>query len=149
MATDTKVVPLVGSGMAGPLGALHLPRLWAKLTLHHAGALADGYDACGHGFDQLTISNLGLDRDKVVAFIKDHKPTYMQFEKWVTDENGGSIPQEKIDAHNAMVAGYNHADDKGADMRAASGIGDHSIKDAVSLNAIEDLDELHKQMAVR
>ena len=127
MATDTnaKVVPLVGSGMAGPLGALHLPRLWAKLTLHHAGALADGYDACGHGFDQLTINNLGLDREKTVAFVRDGKPTYTQFEKWVVDQNGGSIAQDKIDAHNAAVRGYNHSDDKGDAMRAASGIGIH------------------------
>ncbi len=28
-----KVIPLISSDTAGPLGAIHLPRLWAKLTL--------------------------------------------------------------------------------------------------------------------
>ena len=31
-ATSTKVVPLISSDTAGPLGAVHLPRLWAKLS---------------------------------------------------------------------------------------------------------------------
>ncbi len=46
-----KVIPLVSSGTAGPLGAIHLPRLWAKLTLHNAGLLPEDYDSCGDGFD--------------------------------------------------------------------------------------------------
>jgi hypothetical protein len=31
-------------------------------------------------------------------------------------------------------------------MRQASGIGDASIGDAVTLNTVEDLDELHRQI---
>ncbi len=31
--TSEKIVPLVTSDTAGPLGVVHLPRLWAKLTL--------------------------------------------------------------------------------------------------------------------
>jgi hypothetical protein len=145
-ATGTKQIPLVSSGTAGPLGALHLPRLWAKLSLGSHGALADGYDFCGAGFDQMTIDGLGLNKEKTLAFVRDKNPTYIQFEEFVVAENGGSVPREKIDKHNAAIRGYNHSDELAAKMRAASGIKDASIKDAVTLNTIEDLDELHASL---
>jgi hypothetical protein len=141
-ATGTKVVPLISSGTAGPLGAVHLPRLWTKLTLSSAGILADGYDFCGQGFDQMTIDALGLNRDRVVEYIRAAKPTYVQFEQWVVDQNGGSISKEKIAAHNKAILGYNHSAELAGTMRAASGLRDAAIADAVSLNTLEDLDEL-------
>ena len=144
-ASRTKVIPLISSDTAGPLGALHLPRLWTKLTLSNAGLLADGYDFCGSGFDQMTIDGLGLDRDKVIEFVKSRRPTYMQFEEWVIEQNGGNVPREKIEKHNAAVRGYNHSDEKGSGMRKASGIKRDDVKDAVRLNTVEDLDELHRQ----
>jgi hypothetical protein len=144
-ATTTKTVPTISSGTAGPLGAIHLPRLWAKLTLDAAGKLADGYDSCGKGFDQMTLDGLGLDRDKTIGYVRQQRPTYIQFEQWVIAQNGGSIPKETIDKHNAAIRGYNHGDDLAAGMRAASGHSDPNTKDAVTLNTLEDLDELHKQ----
>jgi len=35
-------VPLISSGIAGPLGVVHLPRLWQKVSLEAAGKLAPG-----------------------------------------------------------------------------------------------------------
>jgi len=145
-ATQTKQVPLVSSGTAGPLGALHLPRLWLKLTLAGHGSLADGYDFCGAGFDQMTIDGLGLEREKTIAFVKDKHPTYMQFEEYVLQQNGGSISHDKIEKHNAAIRGYNHSDELAAKMRSAAGIKDASVKDAVTLNTVEDLDDLYAQI---
>ena len=142
----SKTIPLVSSGTAGPLGALHLPRLWAKLTLGNAGKLAEGYDFCGAGFDQMTIDGLGLNKQRVLDFVRDKKPTYIQFEQFVIAENGGSVPADKIQKHNAAIKGYNHADDLAANMRSSSGVKEGSIKDAVTLNTLEDLDELHAQV---
>jgi len=146
VSTSTKTVPLISSGTAGPLGAIHLPRLWTKLTLGAAGKLADGYDFCGAGFDQMTIDGLNLKRDEVIAFITERKPTYIQFEGWVLEKNGGSIPAAAIEKHNAAIRGYDHADDLAASMRSASGVTNADIKDAVTLNMLEDLDELHTQV---
>jgi hypothetical protein len=147
MATQTgKVVPLISSGTAGPLGAIHLPRLWLKLSLAAAEALPDGYDECGSGFDAMTLSALGLDREKTIAFIRTKKPTYMEFEEWVVST--GKTDKETIERHNAAVRGYNHSDELGKNMREASRIKDHSLKDAVSLNTVEDLDEIHRQLFV-
>lgn len=141
----TKTVPLISSDTAGPLGAIHLPRLWAKLTLASNGRLAEGYDECGPGFDQMTLNNLNLNRDQTIAYIRDNGPTYMQFEKWVVDQNGGNIDEDTVRKHNEAVRGYCHDDDKAKDMRESSGIPHEHITDAVTLNTIEDLDELHRQ----
>jgi hypothetical protein len=138
-----KVIPLISSDTAGPLGAIHLPRLWAKLTLGNAGMLADGYDFCGAGFDQMTLSGLGLDKQRVLDYVRDKRPTYMEFEEFVVAENGGAIPKDKVEKHNAAIRGYNHADDLASNMRNASGVKNDKIKDAVTLNTVEDLDELH------
>jgi hypothetical protein len=144
--TLQRVVPLISSDTAGPLGAIHLPRLWTKLTLSAAGVLPEDYDECGAGFDQMTLTALGLDRQKTMDFVKNTRPTYMQFEEWVVSQNGGSISPDKIKKHNDAIRGYNHPDDLAAKMRASSGIKDPSIKDAVTLNTIEDLDEVHSQV---
>lgn len=142
--TQHNVVPLVSSGTAGPLGAIHLPRLWLKLSLAAIGALPDGYDECGHGFDAMTLNALGLDREKTIDFIRRNKPTYMEFEEWVVAN--GKADKNAVDRHNAAIRGYNHADELAQKMRESSKIKNASIKDAVTLNTIEDLDEIHHQM---
>lgn len=145
-STTQKIVPMISSDCAGPLGAMHLPRLWSKLTLAAAGKLPDGYDECGRGFDQMTLTALNLDRQKVIDYVRSMKPKYMQFEQWVLQQNGGSISPETIQKHNDAIQAYNHADDLASNMRSSSGIGDATISDAVTLNKCEDLDELHRQI---
>lgn len=142
--TREPIVPLISSGTAGPLGAIHLPRLWLKLSLAAAGALPEGYDECGSGFDAVTLADLGLDRAKTIEFVRMAKPTYMAFERWVI-ANGRTDP-ETIERHNAAIRAYDHGDDLARKMREASTIADASIKDAVTLNTVEDLDELHKRL---
>jgi hypothetical protein len=144
---STKVVPHVSSSTAGPLGVLHLPRLWAKLTLGAAGRLPEDYDECGPGFDQMTLSTLKLNRDKVMEYLRTHKPTYVQFERWIVEQNGGKIDSEAVQKHNDAVRGYNHGDDRAESIRKACGVTDSNIKDAVTLNNLEDLDALHQQVA--
>ena len=114
------IIPLISSELAGPLGAIHLPRLWSKVLLGATGNLADGYDECGMGYDQMVLDGLGVDRDAAVSFIKDNKPSYAEFENWVVHQRGGSIPQSEIDASNAAIRGYTHDDEtRGAILSAA------------------------------
>src|SRR5207249_403854 len=88
--THMSYVPLISSGVAGPLGALHLPRLWLKVSLEAAGKLAAGYPGIGAGYDTMTINALGLDADAVKSFITSNKPTYPAFEAWVR-QNGKKL----------------------------------------------------------
>ena len=138
------MIPTISSAVAGPLGAIHLPRLWSKVLLSAQGELADGYDECGQGFDQMVLDGLKVDRDAAVAFIKGSDATYPQFEAWVLEQRGGSIPASEIEASNAAIAGYEHADDTRSEILSAAGVAnDGSIKDAVNLNNIEDWTDFH------
>jgi hypothetical protein len=143
-STANKQIPLISSQSTGPLGAAHLPRLWTKLTLGYTDQLAEGWDHCGTGFDQMTISNLGLDREKVMEFVRTHKPTYVQFEDYVV-ANGKTDP-ETIRKHNASIHGYDHSPELAKEMRGAMGLKSDRVNDAVTLNSLEDLHELHKQV---
>ena len=97
-------VPLISSGVAGPLGVLHLPRLWQKVSLEEKGKLASGYPGVGKGFDAMTLAALGLEEQAVRNYIKQNKPTYPEFEAWVKN-NAKSLNRDAIEKHNAAVRG--------------------------------------------
>ncbi|MDB4436000.1 DUF5069 domain-containing protein [Akkermansiaceae bacterium] len=140
----SQIIPTVTSGIAGPLGVLHLPRLWQKASLDAAGKLHSDYPAAGAGFDQMTLDALGINRGAFLDYIKASKPTYTQAEQWVLDQNGGSLDSARIDAHNAAVVGYNHDDATRGAILSAVGIADNgAILDAVNLNNLEDWQDFH------
>jgi hypothetical protein len=110
------IVPLVSMQCAGPLGAKHLPRLWAKGIIHGAGALPDGWrsgpvrvvytdgvpalvEAAG-GIDAMTLENLGLDMHETCQFLLAKAPSYLEFEHWVR-ANGKNVDPQSVAAHNA------------------------------------------------
>ena len=138
-------VPLISSGTAGPLGVLHLPRLWQKVSLEEAGKLAAGYPGIGRGFDAMTCAALGLEEQAVKDFIKQNKPTYTEFEAWVK-KKAKSLTPEAIEKHNAAVRGYNHDEDTRKGICGACGIADEAstAKDAVNLNNLDDWQEFHQ-----
>ena len=138
-------VPLISSGVAGPLGVVHLPRLWLKVSLEAAGKLAPGYPAVGKGFDAMTLAVIGLDEQAVKDYIKQNKPTYPEFETWVK-QNAKSLTREAIEKHNATVRGYNHDDETRQGILGACSIADDASapKDGVSLNNLDDWYEFHQ-----
>lgn len=140
-----KIVPLISSGTAGPLGVLHLPRLWLKASLESRGALAAGYPGAGKGFDQMVIDGLGLKRDAVLAYIADSRPTYPEFEAWVKSQPGATVDAASIAKLNAAITGYNHDDDTRKSVLSASALPDDSSapKDAIHLNNLDDWQEFH------
>ncbi|HEY5704814.1 MAG TPA: hypothetical protein VIS96_04500 [Terrimicrobiaceae bacterium] len=141
----SKIVPLLSSGIAGPLGVLHLPRLWLKVSLDACGKLATGYPAVGHGFDQMVIDGLNLNRDAVVSFISEKHPTYPQFEQWVREQPGAKIDKASIETLNASLSGYNHDDGTRRSVLGAAGLADdeNAPRDAVNLNNLDDWTEFH------
>src|SRR5262249_35927585 len=140
-----KYVPLISSGLAGPLGVLHLPRLLQKGLLEGAGKLASGYPCISPGFDAMTIAALGLEEQAVRDYIKKNKPTYPQFEVWVK-QNAKSLNRDAVEKHNAAVRGYNHDDETRKGILGACKIADDaaSPKDAVNLNNLDDWYEFHQ-----
>ena len=138
-------VPMISSGVAGPLGVVHLPRLWQKVSLEEAGKLASGYPGVGKGFDAMTLAALGLDERAVRDYIKQNKPTYPEFEAWVK-KNAKSLNRESIEKHNSAVRGYNHDDETRKGILSACAIADDAAapKDAVNLNNLDDWYEFHR-----
>jgi hypothetical protein len=146
----TKIAPLISSGVAGPLGVLHLPRLWLKVSLAAAGRLADGYPDCGKGYDMMTLRALGLDAAATLNFIREQHPTYPQFEAWVRQQPGVKLDKATIEKHNAAVRGYHHDDTTRKSILNANGLQDDgSIKDAVNLNNLDDWKEFHTALWAR
>jgi hypothetical protein len=139
------IVPLISSGVAGPLGVIHLPRLWLKVSLEARGKLAAGYPGAGQGYDQMVIDGIGLTRDAVIKFIKDTRPTYPQFEAWVK-KNATKLDKGSVEKLNAAIRGYNHDDATRKSILGANGIADDAsaAKDAVNLNNLDDWKEFHE-----
>jgi putative lipoic acid-binding regulatory protein len=68
----------------------------------------------------------------------------MEFEEWVVAN--GKTDKDTVQKHNAAIRAYNHGDDLARTMRHSSKIKDGSVADAVTLNTVEDLDEIHRQI---
>ena len=138
-----KIVPLISSGTKGPLGVLHLPRLWQKVSLEAAGKIADGYPGIGAGYDAMVIAGLGLDTEAVRSHITNDKPTYPQFEAWVKSQEGAKLDDASISELNASIEGYNHDDETRQGILSANGLPDGDPKDAINLNNLDDWLEFH------
>src|SRR3954453_7980351 len=139
------IVPLISSGVAGPLGVLHLPRLWLKLSLEAAGKLAPGYPGAGKGYDQMVIDGIGLNRDAVIDFVKKNRPSYCQFEGWVK-KNATKLDKSSVETLNSAIRGYNHDDGTRKSILGANGLADDASapRDAVNLNNLDDWQEFHQ-----
>lgn len=140
------IVPLISSGTAGPLGVLHLPRLWLKVSLEARGKLAPGYPGAGKGYDQMVIDGLGLNREAVINYIKTQRPTYSQFEAWIKQQPGVKLDKANIEKLNAAIRGYIHDDATRKSILAANGIPDDGAapRDAVNLNNLDDWKEFYE-----
>lgn len=146
---STGIVPLISSGVAGPLGLLHLPRIWQKGLLVASNRLAEGYTGIGPGYDHMVLGAIGVDPEKVRAYIKEKKPTYPQFEAWIKTYPGVKLDRATIYKSNAGILGYIHSDDTRKGILSACGISDDGSvhPDAVTLNNLDDWQEFHKSVA--
>ena len=138
----SKIVPLISSGTKGPLGVLHLPRLWQKVSLEAAGKLADDYDGIGGGYDTMVINALGLDAEAVRSYITNEKPTYPAFEAWIQAQDGATLGDDAIGALNDSIVGYNHEPEEKARVLSTNGL-ESGPDDAVNLNNLDDWLEFH------
>ncbi len=137
-----KIVPTISSGTPGPLGVLHLPRIWQKLSLGAAGKLHDDYPACGQGYDQMVLDGIGLDKQTTLDFVASKKPTYVEFEKFVA-ENATQLNQTAVSQLNAAIGGYQHDDDTREGILSSVGLPDGKPTDAINLNNLDDWQIFH------
>ena len=134
-----KQIPMISSGVAGPLGVLHLPRLWQKASLGSVTKLHDDYPASGQGFDQMVLDGLAISREEFLAFVAGQKPTYPELEAWILEKKGGSLEASQVQALNESIVGYNHSAEIRKEILEEAGIEDTDVlADAVNLNNLDD-----------
>ncbi|MEX1118059.1 MAG: DUF5069 domain-containing protein, partial [Terrimicrobiaceae bacterium] len=105
-----KTIPLISSEVAGPLGIIHLPRLWQKASLESVGKLHADYPGAGQGYDQMLLDALGIDRAKFMDFIKSERPSYVQLEAWIKACPGAKLDKASIFRANTATRSYIHTD---------------------------------------
>ena len=143
----SKYIPMISSGTAGPLGVIHLPRLWQKASLEAQGKLHPDYPGIGKGYDSMVLAALNLQESAVRAFLAT-KPSYTAFEAWIKKQPGVKLDQATIDKNNADIRGYNHDDATRQGILAACGLADDGSvsRGAVDLNNLDDWATFHKEV---
>jgi hypothetical protein len=139
-----KIVPLAAQSVVGPLGLMHLPRLWLKVVLSAADLLPAGYLDTNIGSNQTIVDAVGLDPDATYAYLKT-MPTYMEFEVWVK-ANAKNLTPASIAASNASIVAQIKPEEKAAVTRAQVGLTDASINSSDMLNALDDWDTVYKNV---
>jgi hypothetical protein len=138
----TAVVPLISGATAGPLGVVHLPRLWLKLLLHALGRLPDGYRHGVGGSDEVVMSGLGIDADAFIHFIATEKPDYLACESWVR-AHATNLTPEAIAAVNAGVLDAIMPDPRRSDWQQRFGV---TFGEGWKLNQLDDWAAIHAQL---
>ncbi len=101
------VVLVVGPEIDGPLGIVHLPRLWATTILTNAGMLVDGVAADPHGFDSLVTHGLRIEPRAFRQFLAT-MPTYVQCETWVREHTRRLDPATIARVNESVRASFDN-----------------------------------------
>lgn len=140
-------IPLISSGVAGPLGLLHLPRMWQKALLNEVGLLHPDYHSLCPGFDFVVLDGLGISKDDFADYIAANRPTYPQCEAWVRQQCGDALDSNTIERINREIRDYHHQFPVRGSILSANGLPDDgSLHDAVTLNNLDDWLGFHQQV---
>ena len=137
----TKRIPLVSSSTAGPLGAVHLPRLWAKVTLYTLDALPESYWCLTRGFDANLLEAFGVSAPDCIAYVQSRLPNYQQFETWVC-QRAVSL-NAAITTTNEIILNRDKPEERAAEDRAVLGLSDASVRRGFLLNDLDDWKSVH------
>ncbi|HXR25962.1 MAG TPA: hypothetical protein VN742_11415 [Candidatus Binataceae bacterium] len=141
------VVPLISSSCKGPLGIIHLPRLWWKRILDESGKLQDGYrcSALG-GFDGSCSNALGLDRDAFDRWLRHHRPTYLAVEAYVREHAPPeNLTPQALRTFNERILAYDIRTELAEARRDRFAL-DLTWTRAIPLNDLDDWAGAHRRL---
>lgn len=145
-APSTPVIPAISTTVVGPLGIMHLPRLWLKCLLAGYGRLPEGFRHGVGGFDEMLTTALGIDRDAFVAYVEGRKPGYRELESWVQG-HATQLDPESIAALNAKIGAHKMPPERAAQARERLHVDDPTMELGIPLNDLDDWALLHDQLA--
>lgn len=137
-----RLVPLISSSVAGPMGVAHLPRTWLKAILAETDALYEGWNPGYRGFNKMMIDALGIDQEAFFEHIKT-LPTYPETERWV-EQNAANLDAASIAASNATILGHERPDEKAAPTREQVGLNGSTLCGSAALNDLDDWYTIHR-----
>jgi len=141
--------PVTPNRTKGPLGVCQLPRMWSKVLLDARGLLPPGYSAIGDGFDRVVLEGLGLDRERVMTHLRSNLPTYPEFQRWILEELGGSVPDGAAKKINETIMGYTMGESRRKQLLQNAGLEDDgSLTLVVDINEIDDWAEFHSALVL-
>lgn len=136
-----KLVPLISSTVAGPLGAVHLPRMWLKSIFYETGMLADGWNPHYRAFNQTVLDSLGVDHEAFFAYLAT-LPTYPDTERWVR-ANATTLSAETLAASNEAILSRQQPEERAAAVRDNVGLDDSTERTGVRINDLDDWYTVH------
>lgn len=141
------MIPLIASDTPGPLGVLHLPRLWLKTLLAAIDQLEPGYKDIRPGYDYMVLEGLKIDPDAARDFIMRERPTYLAFEAWIKAQPGVDLSPTAIAAVNTIVRERQKSDAARKKVLAANGLPDDgAITSSLLINALDDWQAAHREL---
>jgi hypothetical protein len=142
-------VPLISTRSTGPLGLVHLPRLWLKMRLAAKGKLAEGYRAGEGGFDGMLLSALGIEAATAVDYVTASQPDYLAFEAWVIENaKPESLTPDAIGAFNQKILSFPKPEPGRTEMLELIGL-PQSDKEwlGTDLNDLDDWHGIHQALS--
>jgi hypothetical protein len=139
-----RIMPLIGATVTGPLGVMHLPRMWLKSVYSAAGLLWEGYFDNYKGFNAQVCDGIGLEPDAWFAFLAT-MPTYPQAEDYVR-AHATKLDAASIAALNEKISSYPRAPEGAAATRARTGITDANVSNSALLINYDDWLTAHEEL---
>lgn len=139
-----RVVPLISSYVVGPLGLMHLPRLWLKGLLYAKGALAEDWGFGPGGLDRRIMRHVDVDAHAFIPWLVRTLPTYEECEEWFR-KNARALGEEAILASNQDLLTAPLPRGLGPQFRAYLGIDDAALDVGIMLNNLDDWKAVHQQ----
>jgi hypothetical protein len=115
------------------------------MLLHVHGRLPEGYRYGIGGFDETLLFGIGLDHERLLAYIGAEKPGYLAFEAWVRAHAPKLSPAD-IAPINEHILTFVVPDERAAPRRAQYGVTDASVARGVALNDLDDWLGIHQQL---
>lgn len=97
--TNSESIPLCKE--AGSLGVYHLKRLWAKTLAMRNNAESNAE----WQKDNALLDLLGLGLLNTYNYLHTERPSFANFEQWVANHHGGSLPAALVRQCNALLDG--------------------------------------------
>jgi hypothetical protein len=97
-------IELPGSTETSSIGVMHLRRYWEKTIARREGRLSQQAYAEEWNLDFTLLSALGIGLEQTIKHLYLEKPSFEEFEQWILQLNGGSVPSVKIAEFNKLVS---------------------------------------------